>query len=485
MKASRASSRLLSKTVKLSMKPAIVEKLMKELGRKKVKTDGGTLDERRHDYSVVFQLDDMQGRSAPRPACVVQPSATPDVVKVVDLCRRTGTVIIPFGLGSGVVSGVKAASDAVLLDMSSMKKIRRIDQQNLIATFEAGVRGSDAEAAVSKRGLMLGHYPQSMDISSVGGWVATRACGQFSSAYGAIEDLVMGLEVVLANGEVLQTRLTPRASVGPDLKQIFLGSEGTLGIITAVTFSLHWKPENQDYSAFYVPTMEKGFETQRYMIQSGWTPPVMRQYDASEVKRLFPEYAHGEDCLILLVHEGPAARTSAEMSECTEIAADTGCEKAPREVVLQWLAERNHVPTFESFLKEGIIVDTVEIAADWKKIALIYKHAIAALNGVENILNASAHSSHCYRSGLNLYFTFAAMPADPANMAAVYEDCWRRIMEATIKQGGGISHHHGIGRVRRQWMAAEVGDTGVALLKNLKKILDPDNILNPGVLIPD
>ncbi len=467
------------------MKQPIVQKLTKTLGRKKVKTDEGTLDERRHDYSVVFQLDDMQGRKAPRPACVVQPAATPDVVEVVNLCRKTGTAIIPFGLGSGVVSGVKAAADAVILDMSGMHKIRMIDQHNLMATFEAGVRGSDAEAVVNKCGLMLGHYPQSIDISSVGGWVATRACGQFSSAYGAVENLIMGLEVVLPNGEVLETRLTPRAAAGPDLKQIFMGSEGTLGIITAVTFSLHYKPEKQDYSAFYVSTMEKGFEAQRYIIQSGWAPPVMRQYDASEVKRLFPEYARAEDCLIILVHEGPAAGTAAEKSECAEIAADTGCEKASEKVVLQWLEERNHVPTFESFLKEGIIVDTVEIAADWKKIGLIYKNAIAALNGVENILNASAHSSHCYRSGLNLYFTFAAMPADPQNMAAVYDDCWRRIMEATIKAGGGISHHHGIGRVRRQWMADEVGATGVALLKNLKKILDPDNIMNPGVLIPD
>ena len=355
------------------MAQSIVKKLIKELGRKKVKADEGTLDERRHDYSVVFQLDDMQDRKAPRPACVVQPAGTPDVVKVVTLCRATGTAIIPFGLGSGVVSGVKAAADAVMLDMSGMHKIRMIDQHNLMATFEAGVRGSDAEAALNKRGLMLGHYPQSMDISSVGGWVATRACGQFSSAYGAIEDLVMGLEVVLPNGDVLKTRLTPRAAAGPDLKQIFLGSEGTLGIITAVTFSLHYKPEKQDYSAFYVSTMEKGFETQRYIIQSGWTPPVMRQYDASEVKRLFPKNAREEDCLIILVHEGPAARTAAEMVECAEIAADTGCEKASKKVVLQWLEERNHVPTFESFLKEGIIVDTVEIAADWKKIAVIYK----------------------------------------------------------------------------------------------------------------
>ena len=469
----------------MSMKHPIVELLSQKLGSKKIKIDGETLNERRHDYSVIFKLDDMQGRRVPRPACVVSPSGTQDVVKVVNTCRETGTAIIPFGLGSSVVGGVKASSDAVLLDMSGMGKIRSIDSHNLIATFEAGVRGTDAEAAVAKRGLMLGHYPQSMDVSTVGGWVATRACGQFSSAYGAIENLVMGLEVVLPNGEVLETRMTPRASAGPDLKQIFLGSEGTLGIITAVTFSLHWKPEKQDYTAFYVPTMEQGFEAQRYIIQSGWTPPVMRQYDATEVQRQFPDDARGEDCLIILVHEGPAAKTAAEMAECAEIAADIGCERAPKEIVTQWLEERNNVPTFESFLEKGIIVDTVEIAADWKKIVLIYRNAIASLNEVENILNASAHSSHCYRSGLNLYFTFAAMPEDPQNMGEVYYDCWRRIMDATIKEGGGISHHHGIGRVRRQWMPDEVGKAGVELLKSLKKILDPNNILNPGVLIPD
>lgn len=467
------------------MKKPIIEKLRRQLGRKKVKTDEDTLNERRHDYSVVAQLDDMQGRGAPKPACVVSPAGTQDVVKVVNTCRKTGTVIIPFGLGSGVVCGVKASSNAVLLDMGAMNKIRLIDTHNLIATFEAGVRGADAEAAAAKRGLMLGHYPQSMDVSSVGGWVATRACGQFSSAYGAIENLVLGLEVVLPNGEVLETRLTPRASAGPDLKQIFLGSEGTLGIITAVTFSLHWRPEKQDYSAFYVPTMAKGFETQRHIIQSGWTPPVMRQYDGCEVQRLFPDHARGEDCLILMVHEGPIGKTAAEIAECIEIATDLGCEMASKDVVKKWLAERNHVPTFESFLENGIIVDTVEIAADWQKIAPIYTKAVASLNEVENILNASAHSSHCYRSGINLYFTFAAKPNDPENMAEVYFDCWRRIMEATVDEGGGISHHHGIGRIRRRWMPNEVGKAGVELLKSLKMVLDPDNIMNPGVLIPD
>jgi alkyldihydroxyacetonephosphate synthase len=211
----------------------------------------------------------------------------------------------------------------------------------------------------------------------------------------------------------------------------------------------------------------------------------MRQYDATEVRRLFPDDARGDDCLILMVHEGPAAKTEAEAADCALKAAEIGCDPAPKKLVEQWLEERNHVPTFESFLEKGIILDTVEIAADWKKIAPIYTKTVASLNEVENMLNASAHSSHCYRSGLNLYFTFAAQPEDPENMSDVYYDCWRRIMETTIEEGGGISHHHGIGRVRRQWLPSEVGPAGVALLKNLKQILDPENIMNPGVLIPD
>lgn len=462
---------------------SIVEKLRKKLGPDKIRTDDQLLQERRHDYSIINELDDMQGRGASKPACVALPKNTADVVDIINLCRDNKVTVIPFGLGSGVVSGVVANSDSVLLDMGSMNRIKKIDTHNLMATFEAGVRGSDAEAAVAKRGMTIGHFPQSIDISSVGGWLATRSCGQFSSAYGSVEEMVMGLEVVLPNGEILQTRLTPRSSAGPELKHFFIGSEGTMGVITAVTFSLRWKAEKQDYSAYYAPNMEKGLEFQRYVIQSGWTVPVMRQYDITEVKRLFPDQVRNEDSLILMVHEGPAGKVAAELKECREIAVDLGCDQAPVETVALWLKDRNHVPTFDEFLKKNMVVDTIEIAATWDKIGPIYKNALASLNKVENIMMASAHSSHCYRSGVNLYFTFAALVEDPSNMKDVYYDCWRRVMEATVEGGGGISHHHGIGRIRRDWLPAEIGQTGVEVLKNLKTVLDPDNIMNPEVLI--
>lgn len=466
------------------MNEEIIEKLKQAIGPEKVKTDAATLQERRRDYSAPNELADLQGRGAPNPACVVQPENTGDVVKVVNVCRENKALLVPFGLGSGVCTGIVATPETILLDMSCMNRILNIDKDNLMATFEAGVRGSDAENALAKEGLTTGHYPQSIELSSVGGWVSTRASGQFSSAYGNIEDVVMGLEVVLPNGEILETRLTPRASAGPDLKHLFIGSEGTMGIVTAVTFTLRWKPEKQDYTAFYAADMKQGFELQRYIIQSGWAPPVMRQYDARETKGKFEDCARGEDCIIIMVHEGPAARVDAEIEACQKLAKELNCDQAPVKAVTDWLEVRNHVGGFTEFLQRNIILDTIEIAATWDRIGPIYTNAIASLMEVDGMLSAAAHSSHCYRSGINLYFTFVAQVDDPSKMDATYEDCWHRVMQATIAGGGGIAHHHGIGRVRRDYMPAEIGESGVNLLRSLKKTLDPDNILNPEVLIP-
>lgn len=462
-----------------------VAALTVELGADKVLTDATTLDERRHDYWVASHLDDLQGRAAPRPRCVVRPATVDDVVATVNACRAASVAIVPFGLGSGVCGGVIAHPDRVLLDLSSMHRTRHIDTVNLLASFDAGKRGSDAEDEVAAHGLTIGHWPQSMAVSSVGGWVATRASGQFSTANGNIEDIAYSIEAVLPDGSVIDTGKAPRASAGPDLRHLLLGSEGTLGVITGVTLSVRRKPEVQDYSAFSTSSMNQGFEFQRELIQRGWQPPVVRQYDAIEAQRSFPAEARADHGVLIMVHEGPAERVAAELAASDALAKTVGLQTLPTTATTHWLDHRNTVPHWRSFLEKRIVVDTVEVSAPWNRIGAIYTGVVAALGEVPDILNASAHSSHAYRSGLNLYFSFAVRPEDPVHMAARYRTCWQLIIDTTAALGGGIAHHHGIGRVRADYLHHDLGAAGIAALRRVKAALDPAGIMNPGVLLPD
>ena len=463
----------------------IIERLRAALGDAKVVTGDAARAERRRDYWALSQLDDLQGRGAPLPSCVVRPAELADVVAVVNACRDTKTPLVPYGLGSGVCGGVLVSADAVVLDMGAMSRVRGIDPGNLVASFDAGVRGTDAEARLAEAGLTLGHYPQSIGVSSVGGWVATRAAGQFSTGYGNVEDVLFSLQAVLPNGEVVETRRTPRASAGPDLKQLLLGSEGTLGVVTGVTFSVRRAPEKRVLSAFYVASMDSGLELQREILQRGWAPAVLRQYDAAEAQRMFSAFARGDDGLLLAVHEGPAARVDAEAPVVAELARALGAAAADPRATEHWMAERNHVPTFRSLLENGVIFDTIEVAATWDRAGDIYRAAVASLREVPRVLAASAHSSHAYRSGINLYFTFAAQPESASEMRATYLDCWRRVMTATVEGGGGIAHHHGIGRVRREWLEREIGAAGLSALRAVKRALDPVGFMNPGALLPE
>jgi alkyldihydroxyacetonephosphate synthase len=264
-----------------------------------------------------------------------------------------------------------------------------------------------------------------------------------------------------------------------------MGAEGTMGVVTGVTFALRRAPERCAHTAFYAKTMEAGLEAQRVIVQSGWLPVVMRQYDAAETHRNFPDHAHGDDALIMMIHEGPAAKVEAELAGVREIAEIMELAPAPEDVVAKWFEGRNHLHSWEVYLENGDIVDTVEISAPWDKIAGIYRDATQSLQRVSGIQIGSAHSSHVYRTGVNLYFTFKAHPENPEDMTDVYNDCWRRIVETTAAGGGGIAHHHGIGRVRKNYIAHDLGDGGIALLRTLKQALDPTGFMNPGVLNPD
>ena len=460
----------------------VVSALREALGPDVVLSDPQILSSRRHDYWMVSHLRDHQDRPAPAPACVIRPRTVADVQTAVRIATRHGAPVVPFGQGSGVVGGVIAAPDTLLLDMGSLKAVRSIDPINLLASFDAGKNGLEAEEAVAALGLTTGHWPQSIALSTVGGWIATRASGQFSTAYGNIEDIVYAIEAVLPDGTLVTLGRGPRASAGPDLRHVMLGSEGTLGIITGVTLSLRRKAEKQACTAFSAQTMRAGFDFQREIVQTGWRPPVMRQYDERESGRL---HADARDCTVIMVHEGPAGLVDAEVAAVTALAARMGLTALPEAIVQHWLGHRNHVAGWDAILGRGMVADTVEVSAPWDLIAGIYDEATQAVAAIPGCIAASAHSSHVYRSGLNLYFTFAVKPAETADMEANYFEAWQRIMLATSKGGGSVAHHHGIGRVRRDWMTAELGTGGAELLRTLKAALDPAGIMNPGILIPD
>ena len=464
------------------MSQSTVEQLTSALGPAQVAVDDASREARRHDYWMVSHVRDLAGTPADKPLCVVRPRDVADVQATLKIANATGTAVVPFGLGSGVVGGVIPGAEAILLDMGAMNRTRFIDETNLLASFDAGRMGLSAEEEVATHGLTIGHWPQSVAISTVGGWVATRASGQFSSAYGNIEDIIYSIEAVLPTGELVTLGRGPRAAAGPDLRHIMMGSEGAMGVITGVTFSLRRAPEARALSCFEAPNMQAGFDLQRAIIQAGWRPPVVRQYDERESRRLD---ARATACLILMVHEGPAALVAAETGAVAAMAEASEIPTAPTDIVSNWLDHRNHVPSWDQLTSRNIVADTVEISATWDKIGLVYADAVKSLAEVPGLMAGSAHSSHVYRSGLNLYFTFAVMTDGPASMEAIYMDCWRRILEATDRHGGGLAHHHGVGRVRSAWLPRELGDGGVALLRTLKAAVDPKGIMNPGALLPD
>jgi alkyldihydroxyacetonephosphate synthase len=465
------------------MKATTLELLRSELGPI-VRTDDDLLDARRHDYWAVSHLRDWRGQGPSRPGCVVQPTSSADVQRTIRLANRERIAVMPYGLGSGVCGGILPDDDVLLLDLSSLDRTRAIDEVDLLASFDAGKNGLLAEQEVAALGLTIGHWPQSIALSSVGGWISTRASGQFSTAYGNIEDIVYSIEAVMPNGDLVQLGKAPRAAAGPDLRHVLMGAEGTLGVVTGVTFSLRRAPEARRFSAFYADSMRAGIEAQRRIVHADWRPPVMRQYDHPEVKRNFREHVDGESALLLMVHEGPTGRVTAELDDVARIAIEAGLRHANPVVCEEWMERRNHVPTWRDFFEMGIVVDTIEISAPWSRIDDLYDDAIASLRAIDGVVNASAHSSHAYRSGVNLYFSFAAR-RDPDQLESAYFDCWRAVMEATVRNGGGVAHHHGAGRLRKPWIASDLGDVGISLLRTLKSAVDPNGIMNPGNLIPD
>jgi alkyldihydroxyacetonephosphate synthase len=462
----------------------IADTIARELGADRLVTDEAAVAAHRTDYWILAHLRRRQGRLAAPPCAVVQPRNPAEVAAVVKIARAQRAPIVPYGGGSGVVGGATPDAGALVIDLRRLDQLLEVNDTSLTARAQGGLLGGEFERLLNARGYVSGHYPQSLALASLGGLVATRSAGQFSTLYGNMEDLCLGLEVVLPNGEIARLTPTPRSATGPSLREIFLGSEGTLGIITEVTVRIFPTPERRAMSAWTFDGMRPALDAIRRIMRVGWRPAVVRLYDGFEASQWhFKQWVPENTCALLLVSEGPGTLVEAEEAACAAIATAAGGTAIGSAPVEHWLERRNTVPSWDQFLDQEMMVDTIEISAAWDRVGALYDGVIAALKSRPGMLVASAHSSHSYRQGTNLYVTFAVKPEKFVDAEAAYVGAWAAVMEATLAAGGSISHHHGIGRMRVPWIERELG-TAYPILRALKHALDPDGLMNPGVLLP-
>jgi len=432
----------------------------------------------------------LEGSVPARPGAVARPADVSQVAAVLGACHEARVPVTATAGRSGVCGSSVPLFGGVALDLCDMSGLTDLDTTSLLAQVRPGTFGPDLEAALGAEGVTLGHWPQSMDLSTVGGWVACRGAGQYSTRYGKIEDMVAGLEVALADGRVIRTGgAGPRAAMGPDLTQVFVGSEGTLGVVTDVQLRLHALPPTEGRRAYGFPEFTDGLEACRRILRRGATPAVLRLYDTTESARNFDV---PDQCVLVVLDEADE-----ELLDPTLAVVEAECGRppgAPLDVALvgRWLEHRNDTSALAPLYRAGVVVDTIEIAARWTALPPIYQQCVAALRGLEGTLAASAHQSHSYPDGACLYFTFAGRtPAsDSAGQDATrpdewaeryYTSAWDAVMEVVRAHGGAISHHHGVGINRGRFLADALGGA-FDVLVSLKEALDPRGILNPGKL---
>jgi alkyldihydroxyacetonephosphate synthase len=421
----------------------------------------------------------LRGEVPQRAAVVCRPTSTEQVAAVVALCNEAGVPVTAAGGRSGVCGASVPVFGGVVLDLTGLAGVVGVDEVSGVVEVLPGTFGPDLERELTEEyGLSVGHFPQSFDIATVGGWVACRGAGQYSTRYGKIEQMVAGLEVVLADGSVVRTGDAPASASGPDLDHVFLGSEGTLGIITRIWLRTHPVPASEQAAAFALPSFEDGLETCRRIIRRGATPAVLRLYDAVESER-----GHGGDgntCVLLVLDEGDHQIVDQTMRIVTAELDDAGADRLGSGPVERWLSHRNDTSALQALTRKGFVVDTLEIAAPWSRLPAIFDGVRAALLAVPHARAASCHLSHSYSDGACLYFTFAATPPVD-DVDATYVAMWDAGQRAVLALGGNLSHHHGVGLNRSRFVEEALGSAYKVLLA-LKNALDPNGILNPGKL---
>ena len=425
----------------------------------------------------------LDGKLPALPDCIVWPEKVQQVSEIVRLANIEKIPIVPFGEGSGVVGGAIPIRGGIVVDMKKMDRVIEIDDLGLMITVQTGINGMNLERYLNRKGYTMGHMPQSIYCSSLGGWLACRAAGQFSTKYGKIEDMVVALEAVLPDGTIIKSKPVPRSSTGPQVEQLFLGSEGRFGIITEATLKIWPYPEERSMLSFAFDDVYHALEAVRKIMRKNVYPAVVRIYDKNETLRHFYETKGAKDkCMLILLMEGDKKLVKLE-NEISEITCkDEGGIACGDEPVHHWLETRFNVKESSEFTPRGFIFDTVEVSVGWKNAQNLYETVIASMRKIGGVVVASGHASHFYPQGVCFYFTFGGIPPKNATPFTFYKSVWDAIMKACLEEQGSISHHHGIGLIRAKWLEKEIGER-MQMLKKIKSVIDPHNIMNPGKMV--
>ncbi|MBC7001277.1 FAD-binding oxidoreductase [Photobacterium sp. BZF1] len=459
--------------------PLIVKKLEKALDVAKVSTQKRDLEASSHDTWPLMTKLNLLDKHPNKADVVVRAQNDDDICQVLAIANEEKIPVTVRALASSVTGQPLPTKGGIVLDISEIPSSYSLNEQNMTVTATCSQNGGDLEDMLQKQGWTLGHSPQSLYRSTVGGWLATLATGQFSSLYGGIEDLVVGYDVILATGEKMTLKANPRAAMGPDLRQIFLGSEGTLGVITSVTLKVFPTMEAQAFMTYAIPTVEDGLALMREITASNLKPFLVRFYDTEEAKHAMQDKSF-DTPVLFLGSRGLAAMVDAEQNVLHQLAEKHGGKAIGPEGTLGWMERRFDFSTVENLLAtKGGFGETIEIAHNWDSIHSLWQDLKQALDPMAN--EVISHFSHIYNQGTSMYVILLGQEESDEAAVARLEQIWKTTMEVCIKHGAELSHHHGGGLARSPYSRRSIGEAHL-ILRKLKAALDPNAILNPGKL---
>jgi alkyldihydroxyacetonephosphate synthase len=481
--------------------PVLDEPLLAALrdlvGAAHVHTDHETRVRHTRGKSTSDLLRMRAGDGSDAPDVVVRPADHDEVAALVSWCSEHGVALVPFGGGTSVVGGLAVLRDGyagvVSLDLRRLDRLVSVDTESGTAVLQAGLLGPEAEARLAEHGLTLGHFPQSFEYASIGGFAATRSSGQASSGYGRFDALVVGVTVATPIG-TLELGSAPASAAGPDLRQLVLGSEGAFGVITSVTVRTRPVPSVKMYDAWRFPSFAEGTAALRTLARSGSAPTVLRLSDENEtaINLAQPDQVGAEagpdgggGCLMIVGFEGERSTVDLRRATATVWLMEAGGTRVGAQAGEAWAAGRFHGPYLrDSMLDVGVLVETLETATFWSGLPRLYAAVTAAITGAlaDDSPLVLCHVSHVYETGASLYFTVAAKQRGDG--LEQWAGAKAAASDAIIAAGATITHHHAVGQDHKPWLAQEIGPVGVEMLRAVKARLDPQGVLNPGVLVP-